>query len=98
MHPCLINNSSGMPTYAPLTEDYLTVVNSLSFPYETTGEDMQMVIDVARTSRNLLYYDEDALAIILDEAQDMFAGNATPEETAKNIQARVSLYMLERYG
>ena len=44
------------------------------------------------------FYDDAVMDIILEEAQELLAGNGTAAETAKNIQDRASLYMLEQYG
>lgn len=44
------------------------------------------------------FYDDAVMDIILEESQELLAGNVTAAETAKNIQSRASLYMLEKYG
>ena len=45
---------------------------------------------------NVALYDESALKIIEDESTAFFAGQQTVEETVKNIQSRVSIYVSEQ--
>ena len=96
-NPILIDNASGMPTYAPLVNKDLEMLNSGEPKFKTTEEDMEIVINLARESEQLTYYDEEVMNIILNESSAFIQGNASASETAKRIQSRVSLYMKEQY-
>ena len=65
--------------------------------FKTTEEDMEIVINLAKESEQLTYYDEEVMNIILNESSAFIQGNASASETAKRIQSRVSLYMKEQY-
>ena len=96
-NPILIDNASGMPTYAPLVSEDLEMLNSGEPKFKTTEEDMEIVINLAKESEQLTYYDEEVMNIILNESSAFIQGNASASETAKRIQSRVSLYMKEQY-
>lgn len=96
-NPILVNNTSGMPTYAPLVKEDLEMLNSGEPKFKTTEEDMEIVINLARESNRLTYYDEEVMNIILDESSAFIQGNVSARETAQHIQSRVSLYMKEQY-
>ena len=96
-NPILVNNTSGMPTYAPLVKEDLEMLNSGEPKFKTTEEDMEIVINLARESKRLTYYDEEVMNIILDESSAFIQGNVSARETAQHIQSRVSLYMKEQY-
>lgn len=96
-NPILIDNASGMPTYAPLVNEDLKMLNSGEPKFKTTEEDMEIVINLAKESEQLTYYDEEVMNIILNESSAFIQGNASASETAKRIQSRVSLYMKEQY-
>ena len=86
-----------MPTYAPLVKEDLEMLNSGEPKFKTTEEDMEIVINLARESNRLTYYDEEVMNIILDESSAFIQGNVSARETAQHIQSRVSLYMKEQY-
>ena len=65
--------------------------------FKTTEEDMEIVINLAKESEQLTYYDEEVMNIILNESSAFIQGNTSASETAKRIQSRVSLYMKEQY-
>ena len=96
-NPILIDNASGMPTYAPLVSEDLEMLNSGEPKFKTTEEDMEIVINLAKESEQLTYYDEEVMNIILNESSAFIHGNTSASETAKRIQSRVSLYMKEQY-
>ena len=96
-NPILVNNTSGMPTYAPLVKEDLEMLNSGEPKFKTTEEDMEIVINLARESKRLTYYDEEVMNIILDESTAFIQGDVSARETAQHIQSRVSLYMKEQY-
>lgn len=96
-NPILIDNASGMPTYAPLVSEDLEMLNSGEPKFKTTEEDMEIVINLAKESEQLTYYDEEVMNIILNESSAFIQGNTSASETAKCIQSRVSLYMKEQY-
>lgn len=96
-NPILENNTSGMPTYAPLVARTLKMLNSGGQKLKTTEEDMKIVMNLASESESLTYYDEEVMNIILDESSAFIQGNVSAHETAKRIQSRVSLYMKEQY-
>ena len=96
-NPILENNTSGMPTYAPLVARTLKMLNSGGQKLKTTEEDMEIVMNLASESESLTYYDEEVMNIILDESSAFIQGNVSAHETAKRIQSRVSLYMKEQY-
>lgn len=96
-NPILVNNTSGMPTYAPLVKEDLEMLNSGEPKFKTTEEDMEIVINLARESKRLTYYDEEVMNIILDESSAFIQGDVSARETAQHIQSRVSLYMKEQY-
>jgi hypothetical protein len=86
-----------MPTYAPLVSEDLEMLNSGEPKFKTTEEDMEIVINLAKESEQLTYYDEEVMNIILNESSAFIQGNTSASETAKRIQSRVSLYMKEQY-
>ncbi|MBR4101639.1 MAG: extracellular solute-binding protein [Oscillospiraceae bacterium] len=46
--------------------------------------------------RTCYYFDTKVYTVLLEEAEKMLAGDQTPEETAKMMQSRVSLYLSEQ--
>lgn len=61
-----------------------------------TQADADKLLDFLDAIENLNDYDEAIMDIIKSECQAMFAGDKTPEETAKLIQSRASLYVAEQ--
>ena len=45
---------------------------------------------------NMAIYDETVVDIVIEEAEEYFAGNRTAEEAAARVQERVSLYVSEQ--
>ena len=89
----------GSPVYAPLMLERVAQKNENGGQYTTaTEEDVQAYINAAQACRVMGYRDESVMDILRDECAPMLRGEMTPQQTAKNIQARVSLYMAEQYG
>lgn len=61
-----------------------------------TRADAHKLLDFLDAIENLNEYDSAIMDIIESECQAMFAGDKTPEETAKLIQSRASLYVAEQ--
>lgn len=61
-----------------------------------TRADADKLLDFLSAIENLNEYDSAIMDIIKSECQAMFAGDKTPEETAKLIQSRASLYVAEQ--
>lgn len=60
-----------------------------------TDAEVKMVEDIYNNTNPIVEYDQDAYAIIEEEAQAYFHGDKTVEEACKYIQNRVSTYMSE---
>lgn len=89
----------GSPVYAPLMREQVALRNESAGQYTAaTEEDVQAYIAAVQACRAMGYRDESVMEILQTECAPMLRGEATPEQTAKNIQARVSLYMAEQYG
>lgn len=73
----------------------LTDPSRLFKPLQWDADVFRALVDQCTTMN---FYDDAVMDIILEEAQELLAGNRTAAETAKNIQERASLYMLEQYG
>ena len=61
-----------------------------------TRADADKLLEFLDAIENLNEYDSAIMDIIKSECQAMFAGDKTPEETAKLIQSRASLYVAEQ--
>lgn len=61
-----------------------------------TQADADKLLDFLDAIENLSDYDRAIMDIIKSECQAMFSGDKTPEETAKLIQSRASLYVAEQ--
>ena len=102
MHPGYIYDmevrNQGFPLYIPAmpeNPETLTDPNRLFEPLQSDADAFLALVDQCTTMN---FYDDAIMDIILEEAQELLAGNVTAAETAKNIQDRASLYMLEQYG
>lgn len=90
--------NQGFPLYIPAmpeNPETLTDPNRLFEPLQSDADAFLALVDQCTTMN---FYDDAIMDIILEEAQELLAGNRTAAETAKNIQERASLYMLEQYG
>ena len=89
----------GSPVYAPLMREQVALRNEEAGQYtKATEEDVQTYIAAAQACRVMGYRDESVMDILRTECAPMLTGEVSPEQAAKNIQARVSLYMAEQYG
>lgn len=88
----------GTPVYAPELETLKEEIKKDSFYMDMNQADIDQFLELAAQSNTLNFYDPTVMELIQEETEQMFKGNATPEETAKHIQARASLYMQEKYG
>lgn len=104
MHPGYIYDkklevrNQGFPLYIPAmpeNPETLTDPNRLFEPLQSDADAFLALVDQCTTMN---FYDDAVMDIILEEAQELLAGNVTAAETAKNIQERASLYMLEQYS
>ena len=50
-----------------------------------------------RTKGAAIYRNDTLIRIIMEEGQPYPAGGRSPEETAEDIQSRISIYMSEQY-
>lgn len=63
-------------------------------------EQCRAVFDLLeRTKGAAIYRDETLVQIIMEEGQPHLTGGRSPEETAEDIQSKISsVYMSEQYG
>ena len=64
--------------------------------YPITMENLDTFDNLVNSVTGVYEYDSSLMEIIWSEAQGFFAGDKTAEDTAKNIQSRVSIYMAEQ--
>ena len=64
--------------------------------YPFTTENLDAFDELVKAVTGVYEYDSALMEIIWSEAQGYFAGDKTAEDTAKNIQSRVSIYMAEQ--
>ncbi len=64
--------------------------------FAMTQEEKDEVMDLINNTTRIFTYDESLYEIIFDETAAFFAGQKTAEDTAKNVQSRVSLYVNEQ--
>ena len=64
--------------------------------YPITTENLDTFDELVNSVTGVYEYDSALMEIIWSEAQGYFAGDKTAEDTAKNIQSRVSIYMAEQ--
>ena len=99
--------TDSMPIHrASLEEDMLTATKqSLQMMYFESGEvnvgnateeEMAAFYDYVQNIRTCWYYDEAVYNILWEEMQMVLAGDQTPEEAAKMIQSRASIYLSEQ--
>ena len=66
------------------------------FIYALTQEEVDLFMEIYEACENFYSYDQDITNLISEEAAAFFDGQKTAEETAKLIQDRVSLYVMEK--
>ena len=104
MHPGYIYDkklevrNQGFPLYIPAMPENPKTLTDPNRLFEPLQSDADAFRALAARCTTMNFYDDAIMDIILEEAQELLAGNVTAAETAKNIQNRASLYMLEQYG
>lgn len=100
LHPWMENSADGTPVYAPLLEENLTVLKSLNVPYAeiTTFDDVQLIVDLAKTCESMDFADTAAMSILLEEMDALDAGEADLDTALNRMQSRLNLYLKEQYG
>lgn len=89
-------------TYLPLYKPKLASAINLYRSEDYQGvkmESRQDVLDLyelIERPEKMAIYDETVVDIIIEEAEEYFAGNRTAEEAAARVQERVSLYVSEQ--
>lgn len=87
-----------MPVYRPYIET--RIKNAMAAApkggVQMTREDAERFEALIAEIKGVSLYDETALGIINEEASYLFAGVKTPEETARQIQSRISIYVAEQ--
>ena len=90
--------NQGFPLYIPAMPENPETLTDPNRLFEPLQSDADAFRALAAQCTTMSFYDDAVMDIILEEAQELLAGNVTAAETAKNIQNRASLYMLEQYG
>ena len=90
--------NQGFPLYIPAMPENPETLTDPNRLFEPLQSDADAFRALAARCTTMSFYDDAVMDIILEEAQELLAGNVTAAETAKNIQERASLYMLEQYG
>ena len=62
----------------------------------TNQNEVDKFYDFLDVPENIAVYDETVVDIIIEEAEEYFAGNRTAEDAAARVQERVSLYVAEQ--
>ncbi len=99
-HPVYRDADDGTPILVSQLAENLKKMEELtvSNPWEVTKADQDVIVDLGRQCTAMSFLDFDALGIVMEEAEVMLAGDATPEQAAANIQNRASVLVMERYG
>ena len=90
--------NQGFPLYIPAMPENPETLTDPNRLFEPLQSDADAFRALAAQCTTMSFYDDAVMDIILEEAQELLAGNVTAAETAKNIQERASLYMLEQYS
>lgn len=90
--------NQGFPLYIPAMPENPETLTDPDHLFEPLQSDADAFLALVSQCTTMNFYDDAIMDIILEEAQELLAGNVTAAETAKNIQDRASLYMLEQYG
>lgn len=90
--------NQGFPLYIPAMPENPETLTDPNRLFEPLQSDADAFRALAAQCTTMSFYDDAIMDIILEEAQELLAGNVTAAETAKNIQERASLYMLEQYS
>ena len=91
-------SADGTPVYAPLLQDNLDVLKNIDVPYAeiTTFDDVQLIVDLAKTCETMDFYDEEAMSILLEEMGDLVSGNIDLDTAVERMQSRLNLYLMEQ--
>lgn len=100
LHPWMEYSVDGTPVYAPLLEENLDVLKRLDVPHAeiTTFDDVQLIVDLARTCETMAFYDADAMSILLEEMGELDSGKIDLDTALGRMQSRLNLYLMEQYG
>ena len=90
--------NQGFPLYIPAMPENPETLTDPNRLFEPLQSDADAFRALAAQCTTMSFYDDAVMDIILEEAQELLAGNVTAAEAAKNIQERASLYMLEQYS
>ena len=98
LHPWMEYSADGTPVYAPLLQDNLDVLKNIEVPYAeiTTFDDVQLIVNLAETCETMDFYDEAAMAILLEEMGDLVSGNIDLDTAVERMQSRLNLYLMEQ--
>lgn len=87
----------GIPIYMPrLLAEIESAQDSKDRIPRMTSDQAQRFLDLLDHIENIAIYDDVVIDIIMSESKDFFAGYKTAEDTAMNIQAKISLYVSEQ--
>ena len=62
----------------------------------TTFDDVQLIVDLAKTCETMDFYDEEAMSILLEEMGDLVSGNIDLDTAVERMQSRLNLYLMEQ--
>lgn len=98
LHPWMEYSADGTPVYAPLLQDNLDVLKNIDVPYAeiTTFDDVQLIVNLAKTCETMDFYDEEAMSILLEEMGDLVSGNIDLDTAVERMQSRLNLYLMEQ--
>lgn len=97
-NPELSLQMTALPLYKPKLAAAINMYRSDNFK-GVKMENKQDVLDlyeIIELPEHMAVYDETVVDIIIEEAEEYFAGNRTAEEAAARVQERVSLYVAEQ--
>lgn len=63
--------------------------------YAATSEEIDMLWDIINSAQPAVYYDQQILTIILEEAEPYFQGQKSVDDVAQVIQSRIQIYISE---
>ena len=103
----LTQSESGMPAYRPLLEERIDQARHISDDSEPiphaeqlrspmTEQEIQGFYALLGQIEHTTLYDSNALEIIQEEFAAVLAGDKSPQEAAKLVQSRLSLYVAEQ--
>lgn len=90
-----IDQETGEKTPRPTTSIWYGMEDEL-YIYALTQEELDLFMEIYEACDNFYSYDQDITNLISEEAAAFFDGQKTADETAKLIQDRVSLYVMEK--